>query len=248
MADRPADSLRPLTITPDYTNAPLASVLISCGETRVLCTTSVEERVPAFRLASGGGWLTAEYSMLPGATPRRTRRAASRGKLDGRSTEIQRLIGRSIRAAFDLDKIGPRTLTVDCDVLQADGGTRTAAITGGYASARLAVERLIASGMASPDAIGLGIAAVSVGVIRGVPTLDLDYVLDSSADVDMNVVMDERDSLIEIQGTAEKASFSRSELAQLLDLAESGIGTLRKAQLEAIQRGLAARPDATGKL
>ena len=244
MVTRPADCLRPVTLTPDYTNAPLASILICCGETRVLCTTSVEERVPPFRLSSGGGWLTAEYSMLPGATPRRTRRAASRGKLDGRSTEIQRLIGRSLRAAFDLDKLGPRTLTIDCDVLQADGGTRTAAITGGYASARLAIERLIASGQAESGALLNGVSAVSVGVIRGVPTLDLDYILDSSADVDMNVVMDDQGSLIEIQGTAEKAAFSRQELGTLLDLAEKGIVTLRRAQHAAIQQGLAHRPNA----
>ena len=245
MAERPADMLRPLTLTPDYTNAPLASVLICCGETRVLCTTSVEERVPSFRLASGGGWLTAEYSMLPGATPQRTQRAAKRGKLDGRSTEIQRLIGRSLRAAFNLDMLGPRTLTVDCDVLQADGGTRTAAITGGYASACLAVERLIASDMADKRALGPGVAAISVGIVKGVPTLDLDYVLDSSADVDMNVVMDARGSLIEVQGTAEKAAFTRRELGVLLDLAEAGITSLREAQADAIRRGLAHRPDAS---
>ena len=244
MTTRPSDQLRTLTLTPDYTNAPLASVLICCGETRVLCTTSVEERVPPFRLASGGGWLTAEYAMLPGATPRRTQRAAKRGKQDGRSTEIQRLIGRSLRAAFNLDMLGPRTLTVDCDVLQADGGTRTAAITGGYASARLAVERLIASGMAQVSALGPSVAAISVGIVGGVPTLDLDYVLDSSADVDMNVVMDERGSLIEVQGTAEKASFTRSELGLLLDLAEKGIGELRLAQRAAIEQGLKHRPNA----
>ena len=245
MDQRAADVLRPLRLTPDYTNAPLASVLISCGETRVLCTTSVDERVPPFRMASGGGWLTAEYSMLPGATPQRTQRAAKRGKLDGRSTEIQRLIGRSLRAAFNLDLLGPRTLTIDCDVLQADGGTRTAAITGGYASARLAVERLIASGLADPGALGEGVAAVSVGIVQGIPTLDLDYVRDSSADVDMNVVMDNSGSLIEVQGTAEKAAFTRRELGLLLDLAEKGIAQLREAQADAVSRGLAARPNAS---
>ena len=241
---RPTDSLRTITLTPDYTNAPLASVLICCGETRVLCTTSIEERVPPFRLASGGGWLTAEYAMLPGATPRRSQRASKRGRPDGRSTEIQRLIGRSLRSAFDLDKLGPCTLTIDCDVLQADGGTRTAAITGGYASARLAVERLIASGKADPQVLGHGVAAVSVGIVGGVPTLDLDYVLDSSADVDMNVVMDERGHLIEVQGTAEKAAFSRQELGTLLDLAEQGIAELFEAQRSALAAGLAHKPSA----
>ena len=244
MATRPSDSLRVVTITPDYTDAPLASVLICCGDTRVLCTTSVEERVPPFRLASGGGWLTAEYAMLPGATPRRTQRASKRGRPDGRSTEIQRLIGRSLRTAFDLDRLGPRTLTIDCDVLQADGGTRTAAITGGYVSARLAVERLIASGMAESAALGDGIAAVSVGVVAGVPTLDLDYILDSSADVDMNVVMTERGDLVEVQGTAEKATFTRVELDALLDLAEAGIEQLRGLQKRAVEAGLSNRPQA----
>ena len=244
MTTRPSDSLRVVTITPDYTDAPLASVLICCGDTRVLCTTSVEERVPPFRLASGGGWLTAEYAMLPGATPRRTQRASKRGRPDGRSTEIQRLIGRSLRTAFDLDRLGPRTLTIDCDVLQADGGTRTAAITGGYVSARLAVERLIASGMTDSAAVGDGIAAVSVGVVAGVPTLDLDYVLDSSADVDMNVVMTERGDLVEVQGTAEKATFTRVELDALLDLAEAGIEQLRGLQKRAVEAGLSNRPQA----
>jgi len=244
MTARPASTLRPVSLTPDYTDAPLASVLICCGDTRVLCTTSIDERVPPFRVASGGGWLTAEYAMLPGATPQRTQRAHKRGRQDGRSTEIQRLIGRSLRAAFDLDLIGPHTLTIDCDVLQADGGTRTAAITGGYASARLAIERLIAAGRAQPGAIGAGVAAVSVGIVAGIPTLDLDYVLDSSADVDMNVVMDADGRLIEVQGTAEKAPFSRAELDKLLDLAERGIGELRAAQLSAIDAGLATRPSA----
>lgn len=244
MANRPTNMLRPFTLTPDYTDAPLASVLICCGDTRVLCTTSVDERVPSFRLASGGGWLTAEYAMLPGATPQRTQRAHKRGRPDGRSTEIQRLIGRSLRAAFDLDRIGPHTLTIDCDVLQADGGTRTAAITGGYASARLAIERLIAAGRAEPEAIGSGVAAVSVGIVSGVPTLDLDYVLDSTADVDMNVVMDDHGHLIEVQGTAEKAAFSRAELDALLDLAQSGITELLDAQRAAVVAGLATRPAA----
>ena len=171
-------------------------------------------------------------------------REAARGRQSGRTQEIQRLIGRSLRAAIDLDRLSETTIRIDCDVLQADGGTRTAAITGGYASARLAIERLIASGRAQPGAIGAGVAAVSVGIVAGIPTLDLDYVLDSSADVDMNVVMDADGRLIEVQGTAEKAPFSRAELDKLLDLAERGIGELRAAQLSAIDAGLATRPSA----
>ncbi len=236
---RPADVLRDVTLTPDFTDAPLASVLICCGETRVLCTTSVEERVPQFRADSGGGWLTAEYSMLPGATPQRTRRAVSRGRLDGRSTEIQRLIGRSLRAGFDLDALGPRTLWIDCDVLQADGGTRTAAITGGYASARLAVERLIARGLTAASTLAPpAVAAVSVGIIDGVPRLDLDYALDSRAEVDMNVVMTADGRFIEVQGTAERGAYSRPELDALLDLASGGIGRLVELQSAAVRAAL----------
>ena len=212
MSDRPVDVLRTLRITPDYTDAPLASVLIECGQTRVLCTASMEDKVPRFRMDSGGGWLTAEYSMLPGSTPQRNRRAVSRGKLDGRATEIQRLIGRSLRAGFDLDKLGPCSLWIDCDVIQADGGTRTASITGGYVAARLAIERLIASGHSSPKALLSPIAAVSVGVI-GSATQDLDVLV--AAEVDMNVVTNGEGKFIEVQGTAEGAPFSREELDEL---------------------------------
>ena len=246
MLQRPSDQLRPVEITVDYTDAPLASVLIACGQTRVLCTTSVEERVPPFRLASNGGWLTAEYAMLPGATPQRTTRASKRGRPDGRSTEIQRLIGRSLRAGFDLDKIGPRTLYIDCDVLQADGGTRTAAITGGYVSACIAIRRLIAAGVASPEALKDPIAAISVGVVAGKPYLDLDYYLDSRADVDMNVIMSGDGAFVEVQGTGEKDTFSRGELNTLLDLAEQGCAELRRLQHAAIERGLRTRPVAAG--
>lgn len=244
MSDRPVDALRTLRITPDYTDAPLASVLIECGDTRVLCTASMDDKVPRFRMDSGGGWLTAEYSMLPGSTPQRNRRAISRGKMDGRATEIQRLIGRSLRAGFDLDNLGPCTLWIDCDVLQADGGTRTAAITGGYIAARLAVERLIAKGHTSPKALLSPIAAVSVGVIKGIPTLDLDYVLDVAAEVDMNVVMNGEGKFIEVQGTAEGAPFSREDLDELLRLASKGIEELREAQEDAVARGLANQPRA----
>jgi ribonuclease PH len=240
---RNPDQLRSITITPNYTNAPLASVLIECGETRVMCTASYDDHVPGFRQESGGGWLTAEYDMLPGSTPHRKRRAASRGKQDGRGTEIQRLIGRSLRAGFDLDAIGPVSLWIDCDVIQADGGTRTASITGGYVAARLAVERLIASGKSSRAAVLPPICAVSVGIVKGKPCLDLDYVWDSTADVDMNVVMNGEGNLIEVQGTAEGQAFSRDELTTLLDLAASGIESLRQAQDEAIAKGLANRPN-----
>ena len=239
---RSTSELRPVTITPDYTDAPLASVLISCGKTQVLCTASYEDKVPGFRVESGGGWLTAEYAMLPGSSPYRVRRAISRGKQDGRATEIQRLIGRSLRAGFDLDLLGPYALWIDCDVIQADGGTRTASITGGYVAARLAVERLAASGIGSREAALTNIAAISVGIVDGVPVLDLDYPLDSSADVDFNVVMNGDLNLIEVQGTAEGQAFSRGELDQLLDLATGGISDLLRAQNEAIAAGLANRP------
>ena len=238
MSARPVDTLRPVTITPDYVDAPIASCLIEMGKTRVLCTASYEDKVPSFRLASGGGWLTAEYSMLPGSSPSRIRRAASRGKLDGRSTEIQRLIGRSLRAAFDLDAMGPVSLWIDCDVIQADGGTRTASITGGYVAARIALERLAKRGKANLACLKSPIAAVSVGIVDGVPTLDLDYPLDSAAEVDMNVVMDGEGSFVEVQGTAEGATFGRDELDRLLDLAASGISELRQAQDAAIAAAL----------
>ncbi|MGM0574179.1 MAG: ribonuclease PH [Myxococcota bacterium] len=241
MSERAADALRPLSITPNFTDNPPASVLIECGHTRVMCTASVEDRVPPFRLESGGGWMTAEYSMLPGSTPSRKRRGVSKGKLDGRSTEIQRLIGRSLRAAFDLDKLGPRSFWIDCDVLQADGGTRTAAITGGYVAARMAVERLIGAGEVDHGAILDPVAAVSVGIVDGTPRLDLDYDLDSRADVDMNVVMSDAGEFIEIQGTGEGATFSREELDALVDLAASGVRELRAAQDEAVREGLEER-------
>ncbi len=244
MTDRARDALRLVEMTPDFTRAPLASLLICCGETRVMCTASVEERVPPFRMDSGGGWLTGEDSMLPGTTPSRVRRAVTRGKQDGRATEIQRLIGRSLRAGFDLDAIGPRTLWIDCDVLQADGGTRTAAITGGYAVARIAIERLINSGKANKAALLEPVAAVSVGLVDGKPSLDLDYAWDSRADVDMNVVMDGAGQLIEVQGTGERTTFSRAQLNTLLDLADKGVETLLARQRDAVAAALAARPTA----
>ncbi len=238
--ERAADALRPIVITPDWSKAPLASVFIEWGRPRVLCTASVEEEVPPFRVGRGG-WLTAEYGMLPGSTPRRVKRPI--GKQDGRQTEIQRLIGRSLRAGFDLDKLGARTITIDCDVLEADGGTRTASITGGYVAARLAVERLAARGQAVPsptsrEALLAPIAAVSVGIVGGASWLDLDYPLDSKADVDMNVVMDGEGRFVEVQGTGERRSMTRAELDGLLDLAEGGIRRLFALQDEAVRKAL----------
>lgn len=244
MTHRAPDQLRTVTITPDYTDAPLASVLICCGRTRVLCTASVEDRVPPFRLGSGGGWMTAEYSMLPGATERRSQRASSRGRPDGRSTEIQRLIGRSLRSAFNIDKLGQRTLWIDCDVLQADGGTRTAAVTGGYVAARLAVERLANANKCSRKAVIGEVTAISVGIVDGKSYLDLDYRLDSTAEVDMNVVMDGKGGIIELQGTGERANFTRAQLDGLLDLAEAGVAELQALQAMALEDGLRHRPKA----
>ncbi len=233
---RAPDALRPVTITTDWSSAPLASVLIEWGRTRVLCTALAEDEVPPFR-KDKGGWLTAEYGMLPGSTPRRVKRPI--GKQDGRQTEIQRLIGRALRAGFDLDRLGARTLWIDCDVLEADGGTRTASITGGYVAARIAVERLIAAGEIEPAALLTPIAAVSVGLVDGTSWLDLDYPLDSRADVDMNVVMDGAGRFIEVQGTGERRAMSRDELDALLSLAEGGIRQLFAHQDQAIARALA---------
>ena len=240
MSERAPDQLRTLRIVPDFTDAPLASVLMEAGDTRVLCTASLEESVPRFRQDSGGGWLTAEYGMLPGSSPYRIRRAASRGRPDGRSTEIQRLIGRSLRAAFDLDAMPELTLWIDCDVLQADGGTRTASITGGYVAARLALERLIAQGRADRRCLLDPVAAVSVGVVSGEPVLDLDYPLDSAAEVDMNVVVTGQGRFIEVQGTAEGAPFTRAELDKILDAGWEALQKIFAMQREALsQAGVA---------
>ncbi|MFO0748354.1 MAG: ribonuclease PH [Myxococcota bacterium] len=235
---RAPDALRPVTITTDWTSAPLSSVLFEAGKTRVLCTVSLENEVPPHRVDKGG-WLTAEYAMLPGSTPRRVRRASSAGKVDGRATEIQRLIGRALRAGFDIDALGPRTLAIDCDVLEADGGTRTASITGGYVAARIAVERLIARGLVERRALLTPVAAVSVGIVGGSPFLDLDYPLDSKADVDMNVVMDAEGRFIEVQGTGERRAMTRAELDTLLALADQGIRELFALQDAASRRALA---------
>ncbi len=231
---RAADALRPLTITRRYTKHAEGSVLIAFGDTKVLCTASVEEKVPPHKRGSGEGWVTAEYGMLPRSTHTRSDREAARGKQSGRTQEIQRLIGRSLRAVFDLRLLGERTIALDCDVLQADGGTRTAAITGAYVAAHDAVSWLIAQGKLTASPIREPVAAVSVGIVQGTPLLDLEYVEDSACDTDMNVVMTGAGHYIEVQGTAEGAAFSRAEMDRLLQLAEQGIRTLVAAQAKAL--------------
>ncbi|NZA02826.1 ribonuclease PH [Ottowia beijingensis] len=233
--DRAPDALRPVTITRGYTVHAEGSVLIEFGQTKVLCTASVEERVPPHKRGSGEGWVTAEYGMLPRATHTRGDREAARGKQSGRTQEIQRLIGRSLRAVFDLAKLGERTIHLDCDVIQADGGTRTAAITGAYVAAHDAVSWLLARGAISESPILHPVAAISVGIVGGTPVLDLDYAQDSSCDTDMNVVMTGAGHYVEVQGTAEGVAFSRAEMDQLLRLAEKGIGELIAMQSKALQ-------------
>ena len=209
-------------------------MLVEFGDTQVLCTASVEDTVPAFLRGKGQGWVTAEYGMLPRSTHTRTAREAARGKQSGRTQEIQRLIGRSLRAVIDLKALGERTITVDCDVLQADGGTRTASITGGYVALAQACERLVARNVIASSPIHGQVAAVSVGICNGVPVLDLDYAEDSTAETDMNVVMNNGGGFVEIQGTAEGHAFRRHELDALLNLAASGVGELFALQLQAL--------------
>jgi len=232
---RAADQLRPVRITRGFTKHAEGSVLIEFGDTRVLCTASVEEKVPPHKRGSGEGWVTAEYGMLPRATHTRSDREAAKGKQSGRTQEIQRLIGRSLRAVFDLKKLGERTIALDCDVLQADGGTRTASITGAFVAAQDAVNTLLAAGKIAETPIINHVAAVSVGIVRGVPVLDLDYPEDSACDTDMNVVMTGVGHYVEVQGTAEGVAFSRDEMNQLLALAEKGIGELVEMQTAAFR-------------
>lgn len=231
---RAPDELRPVRLTRHYTRHAEGSVLVEFGETRVVCTASVEDGVPQFLRGSGQGWITAEYGMLPRSTHTRTAREAARGKQSGRTQEIQRLIGRALRAVTDLRALGDRTVTVDCDVLQADGGTRTAAITGGYVALVDAVDSLVRRRAIASSPIHAHVAAVSVGICNGVPVLDLDYAEDSSAETDMNVVMNNGGAFIEVQGTAEGHAFRRHELDELLNLAAQGIGRLLARQLEAL--------------
>ena len=233
---RAPDQLRPVSIERHYTRHAEGSVLVSFGDTRVLCTASVEEKVPPFLRGKGEGWVTAEYGMLPRATKDRTQREAARGGQGGRTMEIQRLIGRSLRACVDRAALGERTITLDCDVLQADGGTRTAAITGAYVALMDAVRGLKQQRLIKKDPIHGAIAAVSVGIYRGLPVLDLDYAEDANCDTDMNVVMNDGGGFIEVQGTAEGHAFRRDELDALLALAEKGVAELVALQREALDR------------
>ena len=231
---RAPDEMRPVTIRRRYTKHAEGSVLIAFGDTRVLCTASIEERVPHFRRGSGEGWVTAEYGMLPRATNTRTGREAARGRQSGRTLEIQRLIGRSLRSAVDLGALGERTVTVDCDVIQADGGTRTASITGGYVALADAIGFLLHHGLLKRSPLKRRVASVSVGVCGGEVVLDLDYAEDSSAETDMNVVMDDAGGFIEIQGTAEGEPFTHAQMLRMLEYAEKGIGELVNAQRQAL--------------
>ena len=231
---RGVDALRPVRITRSYTKHAEGSVLVEFGDTQVLCTASVEDRVPPHQKGSGEGWVTAEYGMLPRATHTRSDREAAKGKQSGRTQEIQRLIGRSLRCVFDLSQLGERTISLDCDVIQADGGTRTAAITGAFVAAHDAVSGLLARGKLGSSPIRDFVAAVSVGIVNGVALLDLEYVDDSACDTDMNVVMTGAGGFVEVQGTAEGAAFSRDEMASLLQLADGGIRQLVAAQRQAL--------------
>jgi ribonuclease PH len=231
---RSADQLRPIAIERHYTRHAEGSVLVAFGDTRVLCTASVEEKVPPFLRGKGEGWVTAEYGMLPRATGQRTQREAARGGQGGRTMEIQRLVGRSLRACVDRQALGERTITLDCDVLQADGGTRTAAITGAYVALVDAINWLKRRNLIKRDPVFGAVAAVSVGIVQGVPVLDLDYAEDSACDTDMNVVMNDGGGFIEVQGTAEGHAFRREELDALLELASKGVTQLCAMQREAL--------------
>jgi len=231
---RAVDQLRDIRITRQYTKHAEGSVLIECGDTKVICTASIEDKVPGFLRGKGQGWLTAEYGMLPRSTHSRMDREAARGKQSGRTQEIQRLIGRSLRAAFDLQAFGERTLHLDCDVIQADGGTRTASITGAMVAAYDAFSKLVEGGLLPAVPVKHFVAAISVGVYQGTSVLDLDYVEDSGCDTDMNVVMTELGHFIEVQGTAEGAAFDRTGMNRLLDLAQAGIADLVKMQKQSL--------------
>jgi len=234
---RATDQLRPIVITRNYTRHAEGSVLIGFGDTKVICTASIEDKVPAFLKGKGQGWLTAEYGMLPRSTHKRMDREAARGKQSGRTQEIQRLIGRSLRAAFNLHAFGERTLHLDCDVIQADGGTRTAAITGAMVAAHDAFSTLLSSCAITALPVRHFVAAVSVGMVNGVPVLDLDYPEDANCDTDMNVVMNDQGHFIEVQGTAEGAAFDRAAMDRLLDLAQAGIADLIHLQKQALRVG-----------
>ncbi|MBD3671676.1 MAG: ribonuclease PH [Gammaproteobacteria bacterium] len=231
---RQPDQMRPVSITRNYTKHAEGSVLVEFGDTKVLCTASMETRVPGFLRGSGQGWVTAEYGMLPRSTGSRMGREAARGKQGGRTMEIQRLIGRSLRAVVDMEALGENTITLDCDVIQADGGTRTASITGAYVALADAVSHMLAKGLIKKNPIHGHVASVSVGIYEGTPVLDLDYPEDSSAETDMNVVMNDAGAFIEVQGTAEGHAFRREELDSMLALAETGIGQLIEIQKQSL--------------
>jgi ribonuclease PH len=231
---RAPDQLRPIRFTRDYTMHAEGSVLVEFGATKVICTASIEERVPPFLKGAGQGWVTAEYGMLPRATGTRSAREAARGKQGGRTLEIQRLIGRSLRAAVDLKALGERQITVDCDVIQADGGTRTASISGGFVALHDAVDQLLGQRRIKASPLHGMVASVSVGIFEGVPVLDLDYAEDSNAETDMNVVMNDAGHFIEVQGTAEGHAFRMDELNRMLELAQGGIAEIVRAQRTAL--------------
>ncbi len=223
---RNPDQMRPVTFEQNFTKHAEGSVLVSFGDTRVICTATVDKGVPRWMQKGQGGWITAEYGMLPRSTNTRMGREAARGKQGGRTMEIQRLIGRSLRAAVDLDKLGERTITLDCDVIQADGGTRTASISGAFVALSTAIQKLLADGQLEENPITHAVASISVGIYQGTPVLDLDYAEDSTAETDMNIVMNDAAGFIEIQGTAEGTPFSNAEMDQMLDLARKGIGEI----------------------
>ena len=229
-SNRAPDQMRPVTLTLNYTMHAEGSVLVEFGHTRVLCNASIDERVPGFLRGKGQGWVTAEYGMLPRSTTERMGREAARGKQGGRTMEIQRLIGRSLRSVVNMKALGERTITIDCDVIQADGGTRTASITGGFVALAGAVQKLVADGTLKKNPLTGAVASVSVGIYKGTPILDLDYPEDSNAETDMNVVMTDSGQFIEVQGTAEGHPFSQDEMNQMLVLAKKGIGELCELQ------------------
>lgn len=242
---RKADQLRPVSFTLNPAPHAAGSALVAMGNTRVICAVTLEEDVPTWmkRQKVEGGWITAEYSMLPYSTPERTKREVSAGKISGRTQEIQRLIGRALRAVVDLNALGPRTLWIDCDVLQADGGTRTASITGAWVAARLAVDRLLREGQLEKDPLREPVAAVSVGIVDGRPLLDLNYEEDAACEVDMNIVMTARGRFVEIQGTAEEHPFDQASFDAMLSLARRGIRRLFEAQREALRQASQSAPE-----
>ncbi|BDU50349.1 ribonuclease PH [Haliovirga abyssi] len=235
---RALNELRNIKITTNYIKYPEGSVLIECGDTKVICNATVNDKVPPFLRGKGKGWITAEYSMLPRATGTRNMRESAKGKLSGRTMEIQRLIGRALRTGIDLDKLGEKTIIVDCDVIQADGGTRTASITGGYIALALAIDNLMKKNRLKENPLLGNVAAISVGIVKGEPMLDLKYSEDSVAEVDMNVIMNSKNEFVEVQGTGEEATFDRTELNKMLDLAEKGIKELIDIQNQAIGEGI----------